>query len=271
MTSANMIRTLEELSMNAWPALQTMLSGGWVLRFANGYTRRANSINPIYPSTRGVEEKITACEELYRAKNLRVVFKMTRAVFPENLDEILDQRGYAAEAYTSVQVCDLRSIAPPPTRDALLSESLTQVALRRETELATPPAAFNLYDDARWVDDYCRLNAIAAQHKATMTQMLNNIAPARCFIALKEQEQVIAVGLGVAENGFVGFFDLVTDEKFRGRGFGTQLILSLLDWGKQRGARRAYLQVMLGNAPALRLYEKLGFRELYQYWYRVKA
>ena len=42
-----MIRTLEELSMNALPALQTMLYGGWVLRFANGYTRRANSINPI--------------------------------------------------------------------------------------------------------------------------------------------------------------------------------------------------------------------------------
>jgi len=89
-----MIRTLEELSMNAWPALQTMLYGGWVLRFANGYTRRANSINPIYPSTRGVEKKIAACEEIYRGRNLRVVYKMTRAVFPENLDAILEGKGY---------------------------------------------------------------------------------------------------------------------------------------------------------------------------------
>jgi len=243
-----MIRTLEELSMNAWPALQTLLYGGWVLRFANGYTRRANSINPIYPSTRGIEEKIAACEEMYRAKNLRVVFKMTRAVFPENLDEILTSQGYMAEAQTSVQVLDMRMIAPPTNRDVLLSESLTQ----------------------DWVDDYCRLNAVASQHRATMTQMLANVAPARCFIALKEQGQVMAVGLGVAENGFVGLFDLVTDEKFRGRGLGTQLILNLLDWGAQQGARRAYLQVMLNNAPALRLYEKLGFVEAYQYWYRVK-
>jgi hypothetical protein len=27
---------------------------------------------------------------------------------------------------------------------------------------------------------------------------------------------------------------------------------------------------MLDNGPALRLYSKVGFREVYQYWYRVK-
>lgn len=235
--------------MNAWPALQTQLYGGWVLRFANGYTRRANSINPIYLSTRGVATKITACEAMYRERNLRVVFKMTRAVFPEKLDKTLEEYGYAAEAPTSVQVCDLRAISPPLKRDVVMRESLTQ----------------------DWVDDYCRLNAVAEQHKATMIHMLTNIGPARCFFALKERGQTAAVGLGVAENGFVGLFDLVTDEAFRGRGLGTQLILSLLDWGRQNGARRAYLQVMLNNARALQLYKKLGFSEVYQYWYRAKA
>jgi ribosomal protein S18 acetylase RimI-like enzyme len=44
----------------------------------------------------------------------------------------------------------------------------------------------------------------------------------------------------------------------------------LLSWAKQQGAQKTYLQVMLNNAPALRLYEKLGFKEAYQYWYRLK-
>jgi ribosomal protein S18 acetylase RimI-like enzyme len=34
---------------------------------------------------------------------------------------------------------------------------------------------------------------------------------------------------------------------------------SLLDFGAERGARRAYLQVNSDNEPALQMYAKLGF------------
>ncbi len=79
-----MINTLalEELSMNAWPALKTHLYDGWVLRFANGYTKRANSVHPIYSSTLPVGEKITFCEGLYGREGLPTVFKLTHASRP---------------------------------------------------------------------------------------------------------------------------------------------------------------------------------------------
>jgi len=54
----NKIQLYEELSLNAHPSLQTQVYDGWILRYANGYTSRANSINPLYQSTLDLQEKI---------------------------------------------------------------------------------------------------------------------------------------------------------------------------------------------------------------------
>jgi GNAT superfamily N-acetyltransferase len=103
-----------------------------------------------------------------------------------------------------------------------------------------------------------------------MTALLAGIVPARCFLALEQQGEILAVGLAVAERGWVGLFDLVTAAAWRNQGLGRRVILRLLHWGRAQGARQAYLQVMRDNAPALHLYATLGFREAYPYWYRVK-
>ncbi len=244
-----MIRVIEEFSMNAWPALQTMLYDGWVLRFANGYTRRANSINPIYPSSVDVRDKIQRCERLYRERGLNVVFKMTSAVYPEGLDDVLAGQGYAVDAQTSVQTLDLGKMDRVSAQGVALAESLS--------------------DD--WLAAFCEMSSIPAQRAPLLSQMLHGIAPAVCFAAIRRGDPAIACGLGVVQAGFVGLYDIVTHPQARQQGHGTQLVASILGWARQRGAHTAYLQVMLNNPPALRLYSKLGFSEIYQYWYRVKT
>ena len=75
--------------------------------------------------------------------------------------------------------------------------------------------------------------------------------------------------MGVAQNAWIGLYDIVTDVTYRRQGHGQRLVGQILAWGKRQGAQTAYLQVMTDNAPALALYGKLGFREIYQYWYRM--
>lgn len=242
-----MILAVEELSINAWPALQTMLVDGWVLRFANGYTKRANSINPLYPSRRTAAEKIAACEKLYRDKRLPVVFKMTGAACPEGLDALLAERGYQAESATSVQLVDLKNWDRSPAQDA----AFTPLTL-----------------DA-WQTAFCPMNGIEGKNQTTHFLMLQSIVSETCFASLKVEDRIIACGLGVLQDGFIGLFDIVTGSGWRRHGYGERLLQGLLAWGKHRGAHTAYLQVMMDNTPSLYLYAKIGFQEAYQYWYRV--
>jgi ribosomal protein S18 acetylase RimI-like enzyme len=246
--SLAVMKRIEETSLNAWPALRQILYDGWLCRFAAGYTRRANSINPIYPGSLNVAEKIARSEQLYRARQLRPIFKITPFVEPANLDGLLDQAGYQLESLTSVQVTNLAAIAPPAA------------AVTRCWETPAPA----------WVDDYMRMNQVSAANRPALQGILANIVPSCCFMTLNHQEQTVACGLGVLEGRYVGLFDIVTDPVYRGQGFGSKLMMAILNWAKTRGAQQAYLQVMLNNQPALKLYAKLGFREIYQYWYRTQ-
>jgi len=245
-----MIQSLEELAINAWPSLQTLLYNGWVLRFANGYTKRANSVHPLYHSDADVAEKIETCEKLYRGKGLKVVFKMTPASQPEDLDSFLAAQGYQIDSPTSVQLLDLSAWSQPAT---------------------TPRAVFYETVTEEWFSAFGELSGIDRQYHATARQLLQLIAPVKGLAAILQNGQVAACGLGVWQGNWVGLFDIVVDRRFRRQGYGRQLVNSLLAWGQRQGARTAHLQVMLNNEPALRLYSKLGFQEKYQYWYRAKA
>ena len=94
----NLIRIIEDASLNAWPPLKQQVLDGWLLRFADGYTRRANSVNAIYagaayPNAQDagekVAQKITQCESIYADSPLGCVFKITPLAQPDDLDALL--------------------------------------------------------------------------------------------------------------------------------------------------------------------------------------
>lgn len=255
-----LIRRLEELSLNALPALQTEVYDGWVLRRANGYTRRANSINPLYPSTLPLAEKVAQCEARYAGARQGVVFKLTPAAEPAGLDAILAELGYAQDAPTSVQTLVLGSPGshPGPT---VSPAGTPDRPVPAEVLTALSP---------RWLEPFCQMNRVPPDHRATLERILLNIRATTGYLLLSRNETPVACGLGVVEDGWVGIFDIVTHPEHRNQGCGLDLMQSLLAWAQTAGARRAYLQVMASNEPALRLYEKLGFRERYRYWYRTR-
>jgi len=239
---------IEETSLNAWPALAQILLDGWVLRFANGYSRRNNSVNAVYGGVLPIAEKIARSEAIFRAKGLPPTFKLTPFSYPDNLDARLAEAGYQRVSPTSVQVAHLSNL--PPINPALGW---------RHQDTATEA----------WINAYSQMNAVRAGKEATLRQILEHIPLAACYATIERNGQIIACGLGVQQEKLVGLFDIVTHPDYRRQGLGRAVVLGLMHWGQQRGAAHAYLQVVVGNAPAFGLYAGLGYREIYQYWYRV--
>jgi N-acetylglutamate synthase len=242
------IRTLEECLFRAWPALETRHYDGWVLRFADGYTGRANSVNPIYGSTLDLEEKINHCEQIYTKQKLPSRFRITDEVYPTDLPKILSEREYIQVSPTNVQTLDLEKVKASSDQDLHIGPYLSE----------------------RWLTEFLRMNSKNERHRSAMQQLLELIQPNTAFATLHKGSNVVAVGLGVCDGDYIGLFMIVVDEGHRKQGFGTAMTMGLLDWGKANGAKYAYLQVEQDNIPALDLYKNLGFCHFYGYRYYLK-
>lgn len=85
------------------------------------------------------------------------------------------------------------------------------------------------------------------------------------FVALDETGRVTG-GVGIAE--FAGIPDcaeiqkLYLDDSTKGKGFGKELMKLAEDWARNAGYKRLYLETHSNLTAAMRLYEKLGFRQI---------
>ena len=245
----SIIRTFEELSLNAWPALQTKLYDGWILRFANGYTKRSNSINPIYHSALPLQEKIEACEAEYEKSRLPVVFKLTDESCPQGIDNELAERNYLRIDETSVRVLAMSQYRYRNPARVLIEDKFSDT----------------------WLQDFINCSNIESELLQRTAQEIVHHILGKVIVARKVIDgQTVACGYGAIERGHIGIFDIIVAKDYRGKGFGQDIMDGILSAAMDEPIEKAYLSVVVGNVPAENLYLKLGFQEIYRYWYRKK-
>lgn len=235
------LRRLEELALNAWPAERQLLLDGWLLRSAGGYTKRANSVTPLYEAALDPGRKIAACERFYARQSLPCTFRLP-SFGPPALDGLLARRGYRKLDRTLV--------------------------LARQLDAAPPAPDSTLETLERWLDVYSALQGASSAQRAGHHAILARIAAEPLYLLLHDAGAPVACGLGVLEQGYVGLFDIVVAAERRSQGLGRRTVAALLGRAAEREAQQAYLQVVAANLPARRLYAGLGFSEQYHYWYR---
>ena len=121
----------------------------------------------------------------------------------------------------------------------------------------------------QWFAAFQAISGKVGAGQATHLKLLQAIRCTCAFAVLRRGGEAVCCGLAVASAGRCGLFDIASAEHVRGQGLATRLCTDLLSWGRQQGADTAYLQVTAHNLAAISVYEQLGFRRAYEYWYRV--
>ena len=216
---------------------------------ANGYSNRANSINCIYPSKIILEEKFKYCDELFARHKLPPAYKLMNCEEHKTIEETLAGLNYRKINETSILTCEI-----PAT-------------LKSDYEGIIVKGDF----DEPWIHSVIEYNRIGEGHVQTFRKILENIADEKIVVCKKTGNEIAGCGYGAIGRNYVGVFDIVVKEEFRRNGYGSEIVLAILAEAARRGVRNSYLQVLIENQAALRLYERLGYREKYRYWYRKKA
>jgi GNAT superfamily N-acetyltransferase len=246
MGDPSLVFALESRLVNAWPSFETQLCDGWLLRLARGYSKRANSATPIVAGADVDEALVEHLIKQFLRQNVRPTFRLTGLEHPE-VDARLAARGFEMIEPTFGMVCDIGPGEWEVDASVTLDENVSK----------------------RWVRETASSYGGDKADDSILIEIVSRIRQPHMFASLDLDGTNVAWGLGVAERGYVGLYDIVVSPDLRGLGLGRQIVTSLMAWGRREGAQTAYLQVREENEVARALYASLGFRDAYRYTHRV--
>ncbi len=240
------VRRLEAVSFRAFPCGSTWYDGTWAVRLTAALpARRLNSVNPLDPSDHyELETRVERAHHHFSGFGRRAVFRLS-PLAPVELVGLLARTGWRSEDRSVVMLLALEQLD--------FDNVLDQVPLR---------------DTGLWVDAMLALTQKPADAKPGYCETIANTDPLTgLFLHSDGDGTPKAAARCVVDRDLAGIFDVVTAAAERGRGHGRAIVLNALKWARHHGATHAWLQVETENRPAVSLYHRLGFGDVYHYSY----
>lgn len=236
---------LEDLAHRTWPCRKVEKMGDWVLREADGFTRRANSCLPLGDCGLQLEDSVAHVESWYRSRDLEPCIKITPGA-PAGLDNLLGEKNW--------------HIATP---SLVMTRKIGQESGQIPSELSA-----SAIPDSDWLRTVSLWDGETPDKVLRHRELAQRIHTAG-FLRWTTPEGILAVGL-VAMDGMDSYlYDVVVHPERRGRGIGHAFCRAGMDWAASCGTRTMALQVLESNTVGQKLYAELGFEVHHRYHYRV--
>ena len=247
------VKSLQEFLMNSWPANHYYFLNGWILRFTNGVTSRANSVFPIrYTGTQEtLNNDIFLVEKAYRAHNLEPVYTMPEFHEPNNLKEKLLKQGYYSFDHTIAL--------------GIKIEEIQRLNINDDFE-------YNILDTRiEEISEFLARFSKRSEYEQKIIQKINQriVIPNKCYILTKCNNEIVGTLLAVlVPQGYMYVGDVFVHPDYRKRKIATSMLIKLIDeWAIANRVNHIWLQVEKNNNKALNLYHKFGMNKLYTYFY----
>ena len=238
-----LIAELEERLLHVWPAAQTHMIDGWAIRFAGGYTGRANSASAITPGARMTDALLDQIIAMYKQAGLVPQVRVSPGAHADTA-LVLNQRGFISRGLAHTMTAQI--------------DHLEVFADRRVTLISTADRSWCINVTSRQDDP-------AKRNPDGLEAIVNRITLPVRFATVTSGADAVGFGMVVVDGTWVELGSVVIDAQHRGKGLGRAMLTTLLHWAKAECATQAFLQVDVTNIAALALYRSLGFAVLYDY------
>lgn len=246
--------TLEVRCSRAWPPLTEEPLGDWVLRWADGFTGRANSALAVGDPGRPVPEALRAVCDFAHDRGIAPMVQVLR--------DTPNERAIAAEGWLEAKGHrrghEVVVLTAPLTADRHF-----------HVKVPAPGGHFHVKVPDAPTDGWWELTLGPGEDSPAARSVLTG---GKVGYGVATLDGVTAgVVRGALVDGWLHVGRLEVAPAFRRRGLASELMGAIATWGVEQGAGHAVLQVAEGNSGALALYAGLGYVAHHRYRYWVPA
>jgi N-acetylglutamate synthase len=232
------IEDIEAAGRSIWSPDEEATVSGWQLSASGGYTRRLNSATTSGAADTSIETG-RALGGWFAARSLPLIVRVTPLIDPVTVRAAA--RTWHLEHVDPTLVMAKPAAAVPGPEDVTFAE----------------PA------DETFASELFRLNGRERTHLTRWRGIVSRLDGRGTGLRIGD----VGVGFVGVEAGIGCVYSIAVDPSRRRMGIASRLMRAAESWSHDRGADLMTLQVVAANAPAVALYDHLGYRTRYEYHY----